>query len=97
MKSYTVHINNMENWFVQSAVRSSCKEQWLVISCCTSDAMRGVGRICGGHPQSSPQLLVKDGIVQLPGGRPVVAVGSGLIMPSLSVLKTWHASQEKQF
>jgi hypothetical protein len=34
----------MENRFVQGAVRSSRTGQWLVITWCTSDARRGVGR-----------------------------------------------------
>ncbi len=44
----TYCINNMENRFVQGALRSSHTGQLLVITWCTSDARRGVGSPCRG-------------------------------------------------
>ncbi len=91
----TYCINNMENWFAQSEVRSSCKEQWLVITPWTSHATRGVGRICRGLHRAPPSFLVavssKEDVVQLP------IAGSSLIISSRGVQKTGEQSQEKQF
>ncbi len=51
-------LKNMENWFVQSAVRSLRTEQGLVITCCTTDTRRGVGRIWRGVPTRVQRILL---------------------------------------